>query len=135
MRTPRSTIISTIYQFSLLFRTEAAAAALTLATCGSVLLLLIHAQSSKSSLSSSVAPTASRLVEKALELLRDVDAKSVMPLHVHAQVMAVEAAASVVVVAAAAAAVIIVAAAAVISFNMSVFSILISLPLPLPDFK
>ncbi len=70
-----------------LVRTIEAAAAVTVATCGTVLLLLIaaHVSSSAATTSSSNLPFA--LCNRALELLRDVDAKSMMPLHVHAQVM------------------------------------------------
>jgi hypothetical protein len=71
-----------------LARTPAAAAAVTVATCGTVLLLLTVAQLS-SSLSAAAAASSNlpfQLCERALELLRDVDAKSMMPLHVHAQV-------------------------------------------------
>jgi hypothetical protein len=74
------------FRLNLLNRTDAAAAAVTLSTCGTVLLLLITAQSSSSTTSAS-RNLPFKLCERALELLRDVDAKSIMPLHVHAQVM------------------------------------------------
>ena len=80
---------SSCYRLSLLNRTDAAAAAVTLSTCGTVLLLLIAAQSSSSTTSASH-NLPFKLCERALELLRDVDAKSIMPLHVHAQVMLLE---------------------------------------------
>ena len=69
-----------------MLRNDAAAAAVTVATCGTVLLLLIAAQSSSSE-SSASRNVPYKLCERALELLRDVDAKSMMPLHTHAQVV------------------------------------------------
>ena len=80
---------SSCSRLNLLNRTDAAAAAVTLSTCGAVLLLLIAAQSSSSTTSASH-NLPFKLCERALELLRDVDAKSTMPLHVHAQVMSLE---------------------------------------------
>ncbi len=81
--------VSRCSRLNLLNRTDAAAAAVTLSTCGTVLLLLIAAQSSSSTTSASH-NLPFKLCERALELLRDVDAKSIMPLHVHAQVMLLE---------------------------------------------
>ncbi len=69
-----------IFDLVLFPRTVAAAAAVTIATCGTVLLLLTAA----SAVSSNVPFD---LCNRALELLRDVDAKSKMLLHVHAQVV------------------------------------------------
>ena len=84
----RNVILSLIasHVFELLLRNDVAAAAVTVATCGTVLLLLIAAQSSSSECSAS-RNVPFKLCERALELLRDVDAKSMMPLHIHAQVM------------------------------------------------
>jgi hypothetical protein len=65
-------------------RTAAAAAAVALATCGIVALLLAAAQTSYALDSSN---SAFNLCHRALELLRDVDAKYSTPLHVHAQVI------------------------------------------------